>query len=32
MQNVLDRTYEEAFSFRAPPFAAYAGLTMRLGD
>ncbi len=32
MQNVLDRTYEEVFSFRAPPFAAFAGLTMRLGD
>jgi vitamin B12 transporter len=27
--NVLDTKYEEVFSYRAPPFAAYAGLRLR---
>ncbi len=27
--NVLDVKYEEVFSYRAPPFAAYAGLRIR---
>jgi vitamin B12 transporter len=27
--NILDAKYEEVFSYRAPPFAAYAGLRLR---
>ncbi|HVY58076.1 MAG TPA: TonB-dependent receptor [Xanthobacteraceae bacterium] len=32
LENALDAQYEEIFSFRAPPFAAYAGLKLRFGD
>jgi vitamin B12 transporter len=31
-ENVLNQRYEEIFSYRAPPFAAYAGLKIKLGD
>jgi vitamin B12 transporter len=31
-ENVFDARYEEVFSYRAPPFAAYAGLKVKLGD
>lgn len=30
-ENVFDQRYEEVFSYRAPPFAVYAGLKVRLG-
>jgi hypothetical protein len=28
---VLDQQYEEIFSYRAPPFMAFAGLKVKLG-
>lgn len=31
-ENVFDAQYEEIFSYRAPGFTAYAGLTVKLGD
>ncbi len=30
-ENVLDQQYEEIFSYRAPPFMAFAGLKVKLG-
>lgn len=32
VENLLDHKYEEIFSFRAQPFAAYAGLKVKLGE
>jgi len=29
VENMFDARYEEVFSYRAPPFAAYAGLKVR---
>ena len=31
-ENVFNTRYEEVFSYRAPPFAAYAGLKIKLGE
>jgi vitamin B12 transporter len=31
-ENLFNSNYEEVFSYRAPGFAAYAGLKLRLGD
>ncbi len=31
-ENAFDARYEEIFSYRAPPFAAYAGLKVKLGN
>ncbi len=31
-ENVLDQHYEEIFSYRAPPFMAFAGLKVKLGQ
>jgi vitamin B12 transporter len=31
-ENLLNKRYEEVFSYRAAPFAAYAGLKIRLGE
>ena len=31
-ENVFNTRYEEVFSYRAPPFAVYAGLKLRLGQ
>jgi vitamin B12 transporter len=30
-ENLLDTSYEDVFSYRAPGFAAYAGLRVKLG-
>ncbi|HEX5779377.1 MAG TPA: TonB-dependent receptor [Xanthobacteraceae bacterium] len=32
VENLLDHRYEELFSFRAQPFAAYGGLKVKLGE
>jgi vitamin B12 transporter len=32
VENMFDARYEEIFSYRAPPFAAYAGLKVKLGE
>jgi vitamin B12 transporter len=32
VENLLDHEYEEIFSFRSQPFAAYAGLKVKLGE
>ena len=31
-ENLFDARYEEVYSYRAPPFAAYAGLRVKLGE
>jgi len=31
-ENLFNTRYEEVFSYRAPPFAVYAGLKLRLGQ
>lgn len=32
VENLFNHQYEEIFSYRAPPFAAFAGLKIKLGD
>jgi vitamin B12 transporter len=32
VENLFNLHYEEVFSYRAPPFAVYAGLKLRLGQ